>query len=266
MLNWPIIKHIISNTDKFCIISTNGSLVKQEHLDFLASHRNNAKIVISFGDAYQYFSGVKEKLASMPHILEHARKYPDKTEGFLSVTNPDNMVEDFHLLTECFPGAHGYPGANVDYTRFKTFTDEYVTKWVAGWKILLEEGLPWKTESPDCGAGTQVMLCDTDGSLWSCDFWRDLGMPSIGNVFDGIFPEGWRKATEPITAPREEFVKCRECEIDKICEHRCSAWFQSLTGDPYTACDPFCRMQKEIARVVGGYNKVHHRIERKVTV
>lgn len=274
-----------SGTHTRFAMTTNGTLLTPERVDYLAEH--GVRYMLSFdGDRPTQErsrpmrdggSSFDRLMAVLPHILDRA---PDvSVRATLIAENVPRFFDDI-----LFFETQGVRDFSVLPNFFETWDDStraaflrelskynryIVDKYRAGERPLLirayraafyEIPLALRTEvrrtsancltQNQCGFGQRGgASCDVRGNLYGCHHVPMTPESSwcIGNIFDGVDPARVAALVEGYTPERVGNDGCASCPIDKICNGGCVSNNYVMRGDVHRVPEGWCFWRQSIA-------------------
>lgn len=228
-------------------ITTNGTLIEKDDIDWLAASGWNVKISIdgpaSVHDRWRVFpggNGTHSRISGIVRVL--AEKMPEKfsvTAVLAAGSDPEKVFGALASLgvrrIELVPAVHedpAIPPQNEDIERYGEFIDRYVERAIAS-----ETGLPqlvrfsnrvarimgYDNSYVQCGAGRNFVGVGPEGEFYPC--FRFIGvkayrMGSIAAGLDSRLADSFRKGP---ARPWSERNTCTKCWAAPLCGGPCFA-------------------------------------------
>jgi uncharacterized protein len=255
-------------------ISTNATLLKQAHMDYLAD--KNYALYIGFDGAEKSHDTNRTCLSdgsgSYTKAFENIRKYCLENDRVKAVTtlnmvvtpnNVCNFFENFQFIYELLAGKNisvniayeqEWDGQALGmlekefnkiaqfYIKILTTTDKRFSIKLIDDQLIRTIGNS-KPGSANCGAATHVFTIGTNGNIYACGGFSFSGIDedaiTIGNIYDGVNSDLVKKFLSNAFASDDD--ECRECAFIDKCLSHCPAlnWAGSkrMTKVSYRQCE-----------------------------
>jgi len=229
-------------------MGTNGTLVDDSFVEFCNKHRDNLGVYVSH-------DGLEQRPNRSMEISDKALEIASIKNNFVHIvsTDPSTIVDSVELLYDRgvrrfkISLANGLRysedqlfeyrkslsklvlWARLDY--FKPENDKSKIEFKTWNQILDNHFLGIETENYDCNVGSSTIAISPDGSIYPCDWYYDLKLDRLGNIYSGI---------DEIVRKKFIGLKCGECMAEKI----------SNGGDPSTSSIA-SKIEKEVVIACG---------------
>ena len=253
-------------------ITTNGTLVSEESLKYLASRKIMLLSSIDGGkethDKHRKYPDGRGSFDDIIKNLELLKKYQGWTGARVTPT-PETVgrlaadIKELHSLgiNQFIVGPA--TGVKWDNESVKRFSEQIIdaSHWYAEQK---KRGAALKLSFAEadresgftyygCGAGRARVAVDIDGVIYGCAKLASAhrsgsGVMAIGNVFDDVPISSPVKRAALFKRTLWERKRCEKCKILSTCHGGCPAANYTATGSMYKQPDYECRMNKVVQK------------------
>lgn len=218
--------------------ATNGTLIDQKVYDYILKHRDNICVCLSI-------DGLEQRENRGCDVPELAYKVASIKSNFVHIVSVDptkiydsvKFIYDKGVRNFQISLAHG---VSYDASKIEQYKEQIkkLLVWfrqdffklkenrlnILNWEDTLRNHLfPQKKYLNFCGAGYSAIAIAPNGDIYPCDWFYDLKMNKLGDIFSGI-NESERVIFNEINKDRKKYYgkHCNGCPIDDICgSHLC---------------------------------------------
>ena len=235
-------------------ITTNGTLLDKEFLDFCTDNRIMIALSIDgtkeAHNTHRIFRDGSGSFESVREAVKMLLKYQPYACAMM-VVNPDTIGLYADGVQNLFDIGFRYFICSLNYERKAEWTDEHMDELKRQFDIISDKYIKWTIEEEKfyfspfevkmrsyidgdgyceerCQLGQRQLSVDTDGGLYPCVQFVGEEQYRLGDVFRGIDEVKRRALFELAEASADS---CAGCAITKRCNHHCGCLNKQATGE-----------------------------------
>jgi uncharacterized protein len=265
LLVWDMIKRLLEfyPNQRFGM-STNGTLVTQEIVDYLKD-RGNFVVVVSI-------DGIKESQEKARpgtwNLLKDVKLFTELEEVSVHLVAYDvwNLYKNVAYICNLgFKSIFISPAHGVEYSQqekeiYEQQLHKVARDWQAGrfemlgWQDYCRVGVGKKIQDKFCGAGVTMFAISTTGDIYPCDAFYGIDKYKMGSIYSGFDLELKRYFEDIFYNRVNVFAGCSDCIYEGGCGGRmCIQQNVLKNGSILKPLTDICDMIRIEKRVVENY-------------
>jgi uncharacterized protein len=276
MLQFNIMREVVNIIKKKypdivfkCSITTNGTIVSKEIIDFLKTHKFSLLVSFDGPDIISNNRPYKDGTSSTSKVLNNIKSLRSENIPIIIratiASNSNKILETFQFLEQVqvpFEFAFAYSSANKSHNLSNYTFEElssidkqmhnvinYYYDMIYKGKMIYCQTIIDKLSDihfkilskTACQAGFSSLSFNADGTIFTCQHFANNKNDSCGSIQDGIYEDKAQKLRAPNI---EEITECSSCWCRYLCGGCCFAEKYSKTGSVIKNIPEKCELEK----------------------